>query len=165
MATQTPIIDPIIDWIHEHRIASILLLIVLLLVLSGIWWVRPAYFAATHTNMQDCGYISSPIGGPVVPQAGSSGRAKQVIQCFVQAHRQCQAASLASTSHGVDTGTTETFYTANGLGQCELSLETTDYGLVRTITSDDNCSSMVQKPDGLHFLSCGDSADLFVSIK
>jgi hypothetical protein len=165
MTTQTPVIDPIIDWIQEHRIASIIILNVLLIVLSGIWWVRPAYFAVTHTNMQDCGYISRPFGGPVVPQSGSSGGAKQAIQCFVQAHQQCQAASLASTSHGVDTGTTETFYTANGLGQCGLSLETTNYGIVRTITTDDNCSSMVQKPDGLHFLSCGDSPDLLVPLK
>ena len=161
MVTRVPVVDQIIDWIREHRIASIIILVVLLIVISGIWWVRPAYFAVTHTNMQDCGSISAPFGGPVTPQAGSGGGAKQVIQCFVQSHQQCNAASISYTSHGVDAGTTETFYTANGLGQCGLSVETTTYVVAfRSNTTYDNCSSMVQKPDGLHFLSCGNSADL-----
>lgn len=147
------------NWIREHRIASMIMIAVLLVLVSGIWWVRPAVFAATHTNIQDCGDVFGAFNGPVSPAPGTSGSAKQFVQCFVLAHQQCQAASLEYTAHGVDTGTTETFYTANGLGQCGLSLETTGYGLVRTTTTSDTCASMVQKPDGLHFLSCGDSAD------
>jgi hypothetical protein len=153
-------LTPVYNWMQQHRIASIVIIILLLLVVSGIWWVRPAAFAVTHTNMQDCGDIVSPIG----PQSSvDSTKAMQVIQCFVQAHQQCRAASLAYTSHGVDAGTTETFYTANGLAQCGLSVQTTTYVIpVTSHTSEDNCSGMVQKPDGLHFLSCGDARELVV---
>jgi hypothetical protein len=153
-----------LDWIREHLIASIVILVVLLIVISGIWWVRPAYFALTHTNMQDCGYVTR-MGNPGLHTGGNSSP-EQIIQCFVQAHQQCRAASIAYTRSGTDAGTTETFYTANSLGQCGLSVQTTNYVIpFRNNTTYDTCSSMVQKPDGLHFLSCGSSGEQIFPVK
>ena len=154
----------VLGWIREHLIASIGILVVLLIVISGIWWVRPAYFAVTHTNMQDCGYVTR-MGNSGLRTGGNS-TPEQIIQCFVQAHQQCRAASIASTVAGTDAGTTETFYTANSLGQCGLSVQTTNYVVpFRNHTTYDTCSSMVQKSDGLHFLSCGSSGDLIFPVK
>ncbi|HLG76525.1 MAG TPA: hypothetical protein VKX46_08920 [Ktedonobacteraceae bacterium] len=140
----------LLDWIKEHRIASVIILVILMIAISGIWWVRPAYFAATHTNMQDCGSVSRG-GGSGLHVTGNS-TPEQVIQCFVQAHQQCRAASIAYTSFGIDAGVTETFYTANSFGQCGLSLETDSYVIsARNVTNDYTCSNMAQKADGLHF--------------
>ncbi len=140
----------LLNWIKEHRIAAIVILVILLIAISGIWWVRPAYFAATHTNLQDCGSVSRG-GGPGLYVTGNSTPAR-IIQCFVQAHQQCRAASIAYTSFGTDAGVTETFYTANSLGQCGLSVETDSYVIpARNVTNDYTCSSMAQKADGLHF--------------
>lgn len=141
----------LLNWIKEHRIASIVIPILLVIVISGIWWVRPASFAVTHTTMQNCGSVSRG-GGPGLYIPGNSTPAR-IIQCFVQAHQQCRAASIAYTSFGTDAGVTETFYTANSLGQCGLLLETRSYVIpVRNVTNDYTCSSMLQKADGLHFI-------------
>lgn len=151
------------EWIKEHRIASLLILVILVIGISGIWWVQPAYFAGTHTNMQDCGYVTR-MGGNSLRTGGNSSP-EQIIQCFVQAHQQCHAASIASTVAGTDAGTTETFYTANSLGQCGLSVQTTNYVVpFRNNTTDDRCSSMVQKLDGLHFF-CGSLAEQIFPVK
>ncbi len=140
----------LLNWIKEHRIATIVILVILLIAISGIWWVRPAYFAATHTHLQDCGSVSRG-AGPGLYVTGNSTPAR-IIQCFVQAHQQCRAASIAYTSFGTDAGVTETFYTANSLGQCGLSVETDSYVIpARNVTNDYTCSSMAQRADGLHF--------------
>lgn len=152
----------LLDWIKEHRIAAIVILVILVIAISGIWWVRPAYFAVTHTNMQDCGSVSRG-GGRGLYTTGNSTPTR-VIQCFVQAHQQCRAASIAYTSFGTDAGVTETFYTANSLGQCALSLETLSYVIpFRNVTSDDTCSSMAQKTDGLHFICDSSGEQVFPS--
>jgi len=126
--------------------------------------MRPAVFAVTHANVQDCGYLRGTLGVNGTPQPGNS-RADQAIQCIVQAHQRCQPASLTYDTFLLDFGRKETFYTANSIGQCELSVQMTSYGpdIVNKIT-DDNCSSLLQKSDGLHFLSCGDNLDMLVPV-
>jgi hypothetical protein len=127
-----------------------------------LWGAKPAFFAATHTSMQDCGNLTS---GPPLGTNASNPGAIQAIQCFVQAHQQCRAASLSYTSHGVDTGVKETYYTANSLGGCGLSGESTSYGLVfGDRTTDFSCSNIIQQADGLHLLSCGQYGDLVVPV-
>ncbi|GAC1405392.1 MAG: hypothetical protein NVS4B12_20830 [Ktedonobacteraceae bacterium] len=141
---------PLFDWIREHRIASLVILVLLLISISGIWWVQPTYFAVTHTNMQDCGYVTR-MGAPGLRTGGNSTPG-QIIQCFVQANKQCRAASIASTVAGTDAGTTETFYTANTLGRCAFSVQTENYVIsFRDSTTNYGCSSMIQKSDGLNF--------------
>jgi hypothetical protein len=66
--------------------------------------------------------------------------------------KQRKSASIAYTSFGTDAGVTETFYTANSLGQCGLSVETDSYVIpARNVTNDYTCSSMAQRANGLHF--------------
>lgn len=153
----------LLAWIREHRVASLVILILLVIGVSSIWWVRPAYFGLTHANMQDCGSVSrSP--GPRLQTEGKSSP-EQIIQCFVQAHQQCRAASIASTSFDLDAGFTETFYTANALGQCSLSVQTVNYVVSLTrVTNDDTCSSIVQKADGVHFI-CSSSGEQVFPVK
>lgn len=152
----------VFDWIREHRIISIVIQVILVIGISGIWWVPPTYFALTHTNMQDCGSVSrSP--GPRLQTEGNSTPG-QIIQCFMQAHQQCRTASIAYTSFKLDAGFTETFYTANALGQCSLSVKTVNYVVSLTrVTNDVTCSSMAQKTDGLHFFCDTSGEQVFPS--
>lgn len=113
--------------------------------------------------MQDCGYVTK-MGAPGLRTGGNSSP-EQIIQCFVQANKQCRAASIASTVAGTDAGTTETFYTANTFGQCGLSVQADSYVVpFRNNTTDYRCSSMVQKPDGLHF-SCDSLGEQIFPVK
>ena len=149
----------ILTWIRHHILISLAIVIAIGLIL---WGYSPVSFAATHISMQNCGDLYSALG-PRPQSAGSNSKAVQAIQCFVQAHQQCKAASLSYTEHGVDTGDTETYYTANRLGGCGLS--GTSSGFVDVMsrpTTNFSCSSIVQASDGLHFLSCGQDGELII---
>lgn len=145
-------------WIRHHLLISLGIVLLLALI---IWGTKPAVFAATHTNLQNCGTLYSHFGPHPEPGSHTISTA-QAIQCFVQAHQQCQAASLSYSSNGTDTGSTDTYYTANSLGGCALSGTNNFYGMVRSGTTDFTCSSLQQKPDGLHLLSCGQFGDQLI---
>ncbi len=149
----------ILIWIRHHILISLGIVVVIGLIL---WGYGPVSFAATHTSMQNCGDLYSSFG-PRPQPANNNSKALQAMQCFVQAHQQCKAASLSYTEHGMDTGDTETYYTANGLGVCKLS--GTSSGFVDVMsrpTTNFSCSSIEQASDGLHFLSCGQYGDQLV---
>lgn len=147
-------------WIRQHLLIS--LGIVVLLALA-IWGTRPAIFAATHTDLVNCGTLYSHFGPHPTPSGPTSSTA-QAIQCFVQAHQRCQAASLSYSSNGVDTGSTDTYYTANTLGRCALSGTSQFYGMLRSGTTDFTCSSLQQQSDGLHLLSCDQFGDQLIPL-
>ena len=149
----------ILTWIRTHVLITAGIVVVIGLIL---WGFGPVTFAATHTSMQNCGDLYSSIG-PRPSSAGSNSKAVQAIQCFVQAHQQCKAASLSYTEHGTDTGDTETYYTANGFGRCGLSGTSSGFvDVMQRPTTNFSCSSIVQQSDGLHFLSCGQYGELIV---
>ena len=154
MSAQTSVFT----WIRQHMLISLGVLLALGLLL---WGVKPAFFAATHASMQDCGSLYSGMLSPTALPANPS--ATQAFKCFVLAHQQCRAASLSYTSHSVDTGITEVYYTANGIGNCELSGKSTPYGILgnRTTTAF-RCSATTQELDGLHLHSCEQYGEIVV---
>jgi hypothetical protein len=159
MSPFTLLCKNVLTWIRHHLLLSVGIVVAIGLIL---WGFGPVSFAATYTGMQNCGDLYSALG-PRPQSAGSNSKAVQAIQCFVQAHQQCKAASLSYTVHGVDTGDTEIYYTANGLGGCRLS--GTSSGFVDVMsrpTTNFGCSGIVQQSDGLHFLSCGNNGEMVV---
>jgi hypothetical protein len=64
--------------------------------------------------------------------------------------------------HGTFSLAERLFSTANSLGGCALAGTDNFYGIVRSGTTDFTCSSMQQKPDGLHLLSCGEFGDQLI---
>src|SRR5438876_1086010 len=111
-------------WVRQHLLIALGIVFLLALI---IWGTKPAVFAATHTNLQNCGTLYSSFGPHPEPN-GHTISAPQAIHCFVQAHQQCQAASLSYSSNGTDVGSTDTYYTANSLGGCILSGTSNFYG-------------------------------------
>ena len=142
----------ILNWIRHHVFISLGIVLLAALV---IWGVGPTSFAVTHINMQHCGSLYSALGPQ--PAGGKVNRqAVRAIDCFVLAHQQCVAASLSYSTHSLDTGTQDTYYTSNSLGGCGLSGHTSSYvDVLQGSSSDFSCSGLQQHPDGLHFLSCG----------
>jgi hypothetical protein len=113
----------ILNWIHHHVLISLGIVLLAALV---IWGVGPASFAVTHINMQHCGSLYSALGPQ--PAGGKvNNQAVRAIDCFVLAHQQCVAASLSYSTHSLDTGTQDTYYTSNSLGGCGLSGHTSSY--------------------------------------
>src|SRR5947209_615552 len=94
-------------WVRQHLLVSLGMVLLLALI---IWGTRPVVFAATHTNLQNCGILYSHFG-PHPEPGGHTVSTAQAIQCFVQAHQKCQAASLSYSSNGIDTSSTDTYYT------------------------------------------------------
>ncbi len=146
-------------WVRQHLLISLGIILLLALV---IWGTKPAIFATTHTNLENCGSLFSHFGPPSEP--GGSTTTAQAIQCFVQAHQKCQAASLSYGTIGVDTGSTTTYYTANNLGRCALSGTSSFSGMVRSGTTDFTCRTLQQQTNGLHLLSCSDFGDQLIPL-
>jgi hypothetical protein len=147
-------------WIRQHLLISVGSVLALVLLL---WGARSAAFAATHTAIQDCGSLYN-ASGPRPQTGGDTIGVRQAIHCFVLAHQQCRAASLSYTTHSVDTGVKDTYTTANGLDGCAISGESTFYvvALHSKTTTDFSCSGLIQKPNGLHLLSCGQYGEIVV---
>ena len=111
--------------------------------------------------MQDCGSLYSGITSSTALLANPG--AIQTFKCFMLAHQQCRAASLSYTSHSVDTGVTEVYYTASAIDNCELSGKSTPYGILGNgTTTDFRCSAITQELDGLHLHSCEQYGDIVV---
>ncbi len=112
------------------------------------------------TQVQKCGSVqTNPMGHPL-----DGASAKQAENCFWQADQKCQPATLTYTATSVDTIATHTFTIANNGGQCSVT-DTVKHSIVpaqpkaaKTYT----CGSVAQKPDGLHFSSCGEEGEVVV---
>ncbi len=123
----------------------------------------PTPTPTTQTQLQKCGSIhTNPRGIPTdIPAA------KQAEDCFWQAFQKCAPASLGYTLTGVDTVTVRTFTIQTNGGHCSVS-DTFRHTIVpaplskaRTYT----CTGVAQKPDGLHFLGCGQDGDIIVPLQ
>ena len=112
------------------------------------------------TQVQKCGSVqTNPMGHPL-----DGATAKQAENCFWQADQKCQPATLTYTATSVDTIATHTFTIAQNGQQCSIT-DSVKHAIVpaqpkaaKTYT----CSSVAQKPDGLHFSSCGEEGDVVV---
>ncbi|EFH85356.1 hypothetical protein Krac_6562 [Ktedonobacter racemifer DSM 44963] len=145
-------------WLRRYRWIVLMISLIITLTLLG-FMVQPVYFAVTHSNELNCGgsrqvevFRSYPKGNPAAINAAT---------CFFQAHQQCRAATMYTSSMDPSGGSTRTFYTANNLGSCSLSIEidvrSFDGGgtTIRRL----DCMSLLHKSDGLHFLNCRDVHD------
>lgn len=144
-------------WLRRYKWIVLMISLLITLTLLG-FMVQPVYFAVTHANELNCGGPqqlevgrSYPKGDPVAIKAAT---------CFLQAHQHCRAATMFTHSFSGYAGSTRTFFTANKLGSCSLSIEIRDtrVGAATTIRHLD-CMSLLHKSDGIHFLNCGDVHD------
>ena len=123
---------------------------------------NPTPTPTTSTQVQTCGKVqTNPKGTPLDVTA-----AKQSEDCFWQAFQKCQPASLVYTLTGVDTITVRTFTIQNNSGKCTVS-EAFQHSIVPqplSIAKTYTCTGVTQKPDGLHFSSCGVDGDVSVPL-
>ena len=90
---------------------------------------------------------------------------RQVEQCFVQAYRQCQNASMNVIWMEVDTGTTEKLTVVSQHGQCQIISSSQPYGVTwrpqsAPITTQ-ICQSLILITDSLVIKGCG-SGDVVI---
>ena len=104
----------LVSWPKRHRAGCLLLLLGYL----ALCLIRPVTFSLTHLSARSCGTLDIGEGreSPVSVQ-------QQAARCIVQAHQQCQPATLQVTMHGVDTFAQVTLATANAFGGCQLSTD------------------------------------------
>ena len=145
------------EWLREHWLFVLGTMAVLLPLL--LWTARPISSAMFRLYAHDCGSVFFTAG---THPAQQGSQAQQAEQCFWQAYKQCQAALLAFTEMGVDTGVRHTFTTANHFGTCSLADEAESYGL-RSRTTRYACNGLMQRPDGLHVLACGEEGEVIIS--
>jgi hypothetical protein len=92
--------------------------------------------------------------------------AKTVEDCFAQAYKQCQPATLDFSLISLDSGIDRTFTIKSANGQCTITETTQHYvvpqkpGPAQVYT----CSGVTQEADGLHFSSCGQDGDILVPV-
>ena len=158
MLQKRALIQLIPAWVQEYWLFVIGTAAVLIPLV--FWTARPISSAIFRLYAQDCGSVLSRSG---IQPSQQGIKAQQTEHCFWQAHQQCHAALLMFTEMGVDTGVRHTFATENHFGTCSLSDEAESYGLIRSRTTRYTCSGLVERPDGLHFLACGDEGEIIVS--
>ncbi len=116
----------------------------------------------TSTQVQKCGKVqTNPRGTPL-----DVTTAKQAEDCFWQAFQKCQPASLVYTLTGVDTIAVRTFTIQNNGVQCSIS-DAFQHSIVPqplSATKTYTCAGVTQKPDGLHFSSCGVDGDVAIPL-
>jgi hypothetical protein len=117
--------------------------------------------SATPTpHPRQCGRLT--IGASGLP--GNGPEAAQAENCFWQAFRQCQPATLSVTAMGVDAGAVRTFTITGTAGACKITDVRQTYVIStnKQITETFTCAGLVQHNGGLLFQSCGDDGDIAV---
>ena len=103
----------LVNWPKRHRVGCLLLLLVYL----GLCFIRPVTFSLTHLSARTCGTLDTgDFESPIAVQ-------QQAARCIVQAHQQCQPATLQVTIHAVDRFAQTTLATANAFGGYQLSID------------------------------------------
>jgi hypothetical protein len=115
-------------WRRYRKVVMTGLVVVLLLVIGGsIIVVREQ---TQIPQGQICGEITLPAGGQMgYAVAYQGGTTRQVEQCFIQAYRHCQNASMLVTWMETDTGSHETLTVEPQNGQCRLISSSQSYGV------------------------------------
>jgi hypothetical protein len=151
-------------WVWHHRGRAVFLVVVIILVELIIG--RPMWYQTTHFLAKDCGSLSTIGAYDTFRNQQNAAAAQQDIACFVQAHRQCSAATLNMVYQGVEGAGNVTFRAANGLGGCTISQIGYEEGFCTLPPVcklapyiDNDCRAIQQEADGLHFLDCGNLPD------
>jgi hypothetical protein len=110
--------------------------------------------------VQNCGNIHTTPRGILADTTS----AITVENCFAQAYKQCQPATLNFLLVSLDSGVNRTFTIKSANGQCTITDAAQHYvvpqkpGPAQVYT----CSGLTQEADGLHFSSCGQDGDILV---
>jgi len=143
-------------WKRHWRLLMGGLIVVLLATVGG--GIILVHARAQVPLGRACGEITLPEGGQLhYAVAYQGGMARQVEQCFVQAYRQCQNASMSVTWMEVDTGTDETLTVVPQNNQCQIISASQPYGVgIHTpqITTD-TCQGLTLTSDTLVVKRCG----------
>lgn len=103
----------LVSWPKRHRVGCLLLLLVYL----ALCLMNPVAFSLTHPSALNCGNLDTgDVESPLSVQ-------KQAARCLVQAHQQCQPATLHVNYYGTDTSAQPTLATANAFGGCQLTVD------------------------------------------
>jgi hypothetical protein len=120
--------------------------------------------ATKPAQTQNCGTLHSNVAGLIQTD---KAHAMQDENCFFNAYKQCQPATLIFQSTSVDTGVIHNFAVKSSNGSCSL----TD-GLQHFIapkppsrTTTYTCASASMQSDGLHIASCGTAGDILIPSK
>jgi hypothetical protein len=143
-------------WGRYQKLLMTGLVVVLLLFIGGsIIVVREQ---TQIPQGQICGEITMPAGGLMgYAVAYQGGTARQVEQCFIQAYRHCQNASMLVTWMETDTGSHETLTIEPQNGQCRLISSSQPYGVVvqQPQTTTYICQGLTLTTDALIVKQCG----------
>ncbi|HEU5378734.1 MAG TPA: hypothetical protein VFV38_25205 [Ktedonobacteraceae bacterium] len=143
-------------WLNRHRRVGCLLFVLFYLAFCLMTSVA---FSLTHRSALSCGNLD--IGN----RGSSLSVQKQSVRCFVQAHQQCQPATLQINEYGTDIFKQETLATANDFGGCRITVdEPSRFGIVNVMNTlfplnvlfleEMTCQSLSLQPTGLVLQSC-----------
>lgn len=149
-------------WIVGAMLSSLLLMI----LLAACGATTGSQSGSTPTpaapaQTQNCGTLHNRLNG--LPPADKV-IAPQVEQCFYQAYKQCQPATLTYDVNGVDAGTINNFSVKNVNGTCTLTDGFQHYIAPRpaSVPVLYTCASMSMQADGLHIYSCGQANTVLI---
>jgi len=151
-------------WIVGAMLSSLLLMILLAAcgtTTSGSG--QPGPTATTPAQVQKCGTLHNRLNG--LPPADKA-IAAQVEQCFYQAYKQCQPATLIFEQNGLDAGTINNFSLKNVNGTCTVTDGFQHYVAPRPPSAPMlfTCASMDMQADGLHIHACGDANTVWIPL-
>jgi hypothetical protein len=117
-----------------------------------------AAHAGTVATPRDCGTVQIQVG-----RISDSAAAAQAENCFYQAYKICQPATLNVSEMGVDAGVQRTFTLAPNGGGCAISDSVHRYVVPNhDETQAYTCGAVAQSSDGLAFSACGNDGDVTV---
>ena len=147
----------LVSWPNRHRVGCLLLLLMYL----ALCLMNPVAFSLTHLSALTCGNLDS---GDVEIESPLSVQ-KQAARCLVQAHQQCQPATLHVNFHGVDTFAQVTLATANAFGGCQLTTDGPSRFVILDVLNslfplnvlfpeEETCQRLSLQPTGLYLQGC-----------
>jgi hypothetical protein len=127
---------------------------------KGISTTTGAGSTPTKVVVQQCGTVHTTPRGTVT----DTTTAKTAENCFAQAYKQCQPATLGFNLLSLDSGVNRTFTVKSTNGQCVITDAAQHYIVPKKLSPVQSytCTGLTQQTDGLHFSSCGQDGDLLV---
>lgn len=131
----------------------------LLLVYVALCLMKPVAFSLTHLSARACGNLDTgEVESPVSVQ-------QQAARCLIQAHQQCQSATLQVKWQGIDTSARPTLATANSFGGCQLTVDGPSRFIIVDVLyslfplnvlapQETTCQSLSLQPTGLFLQGC-----------
>ena len=122
----------------------------------------PTPTSTSPQQMLNCGQVDTALNG----QPLDRNSAMLDGNCFWQAFRKCQSATLIFKVHSLDTEAIHTFTIKNNNGTCSILDAVQHYILPNKLTSTTayTCSGLVMQADGLHFIACDNTGNIHIPL-